>query len=189
MHGGREGVVGGLAHVHIVVRMAELPPGQFVCPVGDHLVGVHVGLGARPRLPDHQREMAVERPGRHLTGCGFDHSQFFRRHLFRQQLMVCPGGCLLQNAEGVGDLPRHGFDAHADGEVIPASLCLRAPVSVGGDADLTHGIVFNPVGHTALNSVSEVLFSSYVSGPVLSIIAEQKPHPAAACRRMINPLS
>ncbi len=51
---------------------AELAAGDLDRPVGDHLVGVHVGLGAAAGLPDDQREVVVElarrsprrRPGR-----------------------------------------------------------------------------------------------------------------------------
>ena len=45
------GVDGGLA--------AELAAEQLDGAVGDDLVGVHVGLGAGPRLPDYQREVVV----------------------------------------------------------------------------------------------------------------------------------
>ena len=42
--------------------------GQLDGAVGDHLVGVHVGLGAAAGLPDAQREMVVERSRDHLVG-------------------------------------------------------------------------------------------------------------------------
>src|SRR3712207_8531112 len=37
-------------------------------PVGDHLVGVHVGLRARARLPDHKREFGIEPALDHVLG-------------------------------------------------------------------------------------------------------------------------
>ncbi len=41
--------------------LASKRPAQFqVRQIGDHLVGIHVGLGARAGLPDRQREMLVE---------------------------------------------------------------------------------------------------------------------------------
>ena len=46
MQSRRKCVVRGLAHIHIIIRMAELLPGQFVCPVGNHFVGIHIGLSA-----------------------------------------------------------------------------------------------------------------------------------------------
>ena len=65
VHRGREGVVRGLAAIDVVVGMdrrlaAALARQHLVGPVGDHLVGVHVGLGAGAGLPDHQRELVVE---------------------------------------------------------------------------------------------------------------------------------
>ena len=46
---------------------AELAAQHFVGPIGDHLVEVHVGLGAGPGLPDHQRKMPVELAVDHLA--------------------------------------------------------------------------------------------------------------------------
>ena len=43
------------------------PPLELDGPVGDDLVGVHVGLRAAARLPDAQRELVVERALGHLA--------------------------------------------------------------------------------------------------------------------------
>ena len=72
VHCGRERVVRRLAHIDVVVGMhrclgAELAAQQFIGAIGDHLVEVHVGLGARTGLPDHQRKMIVELAVDHLT--------------------------------------------------------------------------------------------------------------------------
>ena len=72
MHRGRERVVRRLAHIDVIVGMnrllgAELAAQQFVGAVGDHLVEVHVGLGAGAGLPDHQRKMIVELAVDHLA--------------------------------------------------------------------------------------------------------------------------
>ena len=73
---GGEHVVGALAHVHVVVGMDRLlgveavAAGQFDRPVGDHLVDVHVGRGARAGLINVQRELVVELAGGHLAGGG-----------------------------------------------------------------------------------------------------------------------
>ena len=71
VHRGREAVVRRLAHVDVIVGMhrrfrAELAAEHFVGAVGDHLVDVHVGLGAGAGLPDHQREVIVELAVDHL---------------------------------------------------------------------------------------------------------------------------
>ena len=62
VHRGRERVVGRLAHVHVIVGMhrllgAQRAADQLDAPVGDHLVDVHVRLGARAGLPHVQREL------------------------------------------------------------------------------------------------------------------------------------
>jgi hypothetical protein len=65
VHGRREGVVRRLAHVDVIVGMhgllgAHLAAQHFDGAVGDHLVGVHVRLGAGAGLPDDEREVIVE---------------------------------------------------------------------------------------------------------------------------------
>ena len=60
VHGGGEGIVGGLRHVDMVVGVQKLLARDVVAAVGDDLVGVHVGLGAAARLPHHQREVVVQ---------------------------------------------------------------------------------------------------------------------------------
>ena len=57
VHGRGVGVVGALRLVDMVVRVNRLLGPEATShdldgPVGDHLVGVHVALGARTRLPD-----------------------------------------------------------------------------------------------------------------------------------------
>ena len=64
VHRRRIGVVRGLAHVDVVVGMNRLLAAHFAaehldCAVGDHLIGVHVGLGAGAGLPHDQREVVV----------------------------------------------------------------------------------------------------------------------------------
>ena len=73
MHGRREGVVGGLATIDVVVGVDGLlrpafATGQLNRTVADDLVGVHVGLGARTGLEDHQRELVIEFSGDDLVG-------------------------------------------------------------------------------------------------------------------------
>ena len=61
-HGGGKGVVRGLAAIDVIIGMnrrfaAHLAAQNLDRPVRNHLIGVHVGLGAGAGLPDHQREM------------------------------------------------------------------------------------------------------------------------------------
>ncbi len=54
---------------------AALAAEHLVGAVGDHLVEVHVGLGAGAGLPDHQREMIVELAVDHLLRGADDRSR------------------------------------------------------------------------------------------------------------------
>src|SRR5215475_7010919 len=61
VHGRGKGVVGRLGAIDVVVRVhrllrAELAPEKLDGAVADDLIGVHVALGAAPRLPDHRGE-------------------------------------------------------------------------------------------------------------------------------------
>ena len=67
VHGRGEHVVGGLAHVDVVVGVRALA-GE----VGDHLVGVHVRRGARAGLEDVDRELVVELAGGDAVAGGRD---------------------------------------------------------------------------------------------------------------------
>ena len=61
--------------------MAQLFTGKLVGAVGDDLVGVHVGLRAGARLPDHQREMVVQFAVDDLGGGLLDDGELFIGHL------------------------------------------------------------------------------------------------------------
>ena len=147
VHGRGEGVVRGLAHIHVVVGVQNLCPCDFVAAVGNDLVGVHVRLGTRPRLPDHQGEMLQQRAVHHLVTSRFDGGQFFGGHLFGTECVVGNGGGFFQHTEGVDNLGGHGFDADTDFKIFVASLGLCSPKTVGGDFNLAHRIVFNTEIH------------------------------------------
>ena len=73
VHGGGEGIVRRLRHVDVIVGMNRLlrsqhAARQFNGAVGDHLVDVHVGLGAAAGLPDAQRELLVQFAGDDFIG-------------------------------------------------------------------------------------------------------------------------
>ena len=147
VHRGREGVVGRLGHVDVVVRVQELFACDLVAAVGNDLVAVHVGLRAGAGLPDDQREVVQQLAGDDLVGGLLDGGQLFRGHLFRAQSAVGPRRGLLQNAKCVDDLSRHRLNADADREVVVAALGLCAPVFVGRDPDLAHRVVLHAVFH------------------------------------------
>ena len=71
--------------------------GQLDGPVGDHLVGVHVGLGPAAGLPDAQGEVLVER-ARRVTSPAAPHDQLGQLGVELAQLGVghappLPSGC------------------------------------------------------------------------------------------------
>ena len=159
VHGRGERIVGGLGHVDVVVGMEQLLPCQLVAAVGNNLVGIHVGLGTGTGLPDHQREVLVELAAHDLIAGLGDDFQLLRRHLLRLQGMVGHGRRLLENAEGIGDLPRHGLNSHADLKVLMAALGLRRPVLVGWHLHFSHGVPLNTIFHLCSP------FSSSVAAP------------------------
>ena len=55
-----EGVVGRLAHVNVVIRVAELFACNLVGTVCNNLVCVHIALGAATCLPYNEREVVVQ---------------------------------------------------------------------------------------------------------------------------------
>jgi hypothetical protein len=141
VHRRREGVVGGLRHVDVVVRVERLLRAEHAAleldgPVGDDLVGVHVGLGPAAGLEDAERELLVEGPVGYLgRGLG---DPFGRARIELAEIRVDEGRGPLQDAEGPDD--RAGHRLVADVEVVQRTGCLGAPVHLGRDLDLTHAV-------------------------------------------------
>ena len=115
---------------------AELAAEQFVGAVGDHLVEVHVGLGAGAGLPDHQREMIVELALDHLAGGADDGAGAAR--IEQAEFPVGLRGGELDDAERMDDRHRHAV--LADLEVLPRAFGLRAPIAIGGNVDRTETV-------------------------------------------------
>ncbi len=147
VHGRRHRIVGRLRHVDVVVRMdgifgAEDAAQDLDRPVGDDLVQIHVGLGARSGLPDGQGEMIVPLAFGDLA-CGLiDGVAQFGVELAK--LHVGPRGGLLLPGESADQGPRHG--AFADREVFQGALGLRPPIAVGGNLYLADGVFLDAVG-------------------------------------------
>ena len=139
VHRGRERVVRGLREVDVVVRVhgglrAELAPRDLDRPVRDDLVHVHVGLGARPRLPHVEGEVVVEGAGEDLVGGRDD--QVRQRPVQQAAIRVLHRGGLLEEGESAHHLHRHAVRRRiADREVMQRPLGLRAPIAVGRDLD------------------------------------------------------
>src|SRR5882762_4423182 len=142
-------VVRGLTAVDLVVGMhaallAALASQELARPVGEHLVHVHVGLGARARLPHHQRKFAVVLSGEHLVGGGGDGVRLLLGELL--QLYVHARTRALDERERADQLQGHALAGNA--EILERALRLRAPQPVGGNADLAEAVVLDAViGH------------------------------------------
>jgi hypothetical protein len=155
VHGGGEAVVGTLRAVDVVVGMhrrlaAARIAGQFVGAAGDHLVDVHVGLGAAAGLPDHQREVLVVAACEDLVGGLFDQPGDFRRQF--AEVVVDPRGGFLDQRQGVDHGERHALAA--DGEVLQRALGLGAPVGVVGHLYGAQAIGFGPAHECSPGCVS-----------------------------------
>src|SRR5271156_6645087 len=121
---------------------AHFAAGHFYGAIGDHLVDVHVGLGAAAGLPDAQWEMIVELAGDDLVGGLGDELRFFWGEL--AQVLIYEGGGFFEDAEGADEFRRHGV--FADVEVDQGAGGLGTVVAVGGDVDLAHAVGFRAGG-------------------------------------------
>ncbi len=133
-NGGGVGVVGGLRHVHVVVRMQVLVFALGVAhrlepEVGDHFIGIHVGRSAGAALDHVHHELLVvltaNQPGAALTD----------RHVLGlgqvAQLTVGICRCLLDHRQG-DDQFRVMRQRHAgEAEVVQCAQGLDAVVGVG----------------------------------------------------------
>src|SRR5437763_17144456 len=64
MDSSRDNVIGGLAEVHMVIRMdlagAKRATNEFASAIGNDLVGIHIGRSARTGLKNIQDKMAIK---------------------------------------------------------------------------------------------------------------------------------
>ena len=115
---------------------AEFAAQQHVGAVGDHLVEVHVGLGAGAGLPDDQREVIVELAFDHFP-CRADDGAGAAR-IEQSEFPVGLGGGEFDEAERMDDRDRHAI--MADLEILSRAFGLRAPIAVGGNVDRTETV-------------------------------------------------
>ncbi len=114
MHGRGESIVGTLGAVYIIVRMnrlfgTALAAGQFDGAIGDHLVRIHIRLGAAARLPDDQREMRIQYAFDHFVRSAHNQLRFFRRKA--AQLLIADRGRFFQNAQRANHFARKAIAA------------------------------------------------------------------------------
>ena len=126
--------------VHVVVGMDRLlrthhSAGELDGAIGDHLIGVHVGLRARSGLEHHQRKLAVQLPVDHLLGRPDDQVDLVARQL--AQFAVSQRGAFLEDAERADHRPAPAVALHADREVAMRPLRLCAPQMVRRNFDVS----------------------------------------------------
>ena len=149
VHRRRECVVRRLAAVDVVVGVdwllrAHHATSDLNRPVRDHLVGVHVRLGAAAGLEDHQRKLVVELPGDHLIRRL--HDQLHRLGGQLAEFAVGERRTLLEDPEALLDGAAPLETLNADLEVVPRAFRLCPPVAVGGDVHVTHAVRLDAEG-------------------------------------------
>jgi len=193
VHDGGEGVVRGRAHVDVIVGVhrllgTHLSTENLDRAVGDDFVRVHVGLGARPGLPNDERKVVKQLAGDDFVGGLLDRLAELR---IQSVGHIDGRGRALQDSESLHDGRGHPVEGLVDLEVgeraiaapsaktFPAAsrptppvewytpLRLRSPVLVILDFDVAEGVL--------LDSGSVCL-----SSPIPSASAPHpNPHPKA----------
>ncbi len=148
VHGRGERVVGGLRHIDVVIRVdrilaAEDAARQLYRPIGDHLVDVHIGVGAAAGLPDSQGKMVIEPAFDDLLGGLDDQIRFLLRQQAR--LLIDERGGLLQHSERHNNLVRHLLGA--DVEIPERARRLGPIVGIFGHFHFAQRILFGPERH------------------------------------------
>jgi len=143
------GVVRRLRAVHVVVGMQELVlalamPEPLEGPVGDHLVGVHVGRGAGSALDHVDDEVLVQLAGDDLVAGGDDR---LRLPLVEHaELGVRLRRRLLHQREGAHEVLEAAQLDAGEGEVLHAAQRLHAVVDVIGQLALADQVVLASPG-------------------------------------------
>ena len=127
------------------MNLNEVIAKQHVGAVGDHLVEVHVALGARAGLPHHQGKVVVELALDHLARGADDRVRPAR--VDEAELAIGLGCGQLDDAERMHERNRHAVFPNT--EILPGALGLRAPIAVGGDLDRTKAVGLDPGGRAA----------------------------------------
>ena len=149
VHHRRKRVVRRLPAVDIIVRMdrflrADYAARQLNRTVGDHLVRVHVRLRAGPGLEHDERKLGVQTTVDDLLRRAHD-----QRHLVGGQLAERAVGlsrAFLENPERANNRPSPAKPVDADRKVVDRALRLRAPQTIGRDADFAERVLLHTVG-------------------------------------------
>src|SRR5690625_1955134 len=136
---GWEGVVGGLAHVHVVVRVQL--NAILLGEGSDDLVGVHVGRGTRTGLENIDWELSIVLAGGDILASSDDSVGDFAVQCTGILVDLCT--CSLQKTH-CADLRRLQATA-GDWEVLNCTLGLCAPQCVLRNLYFAHRVMFDAV--------------------------------------------
>ena len=142
MHRGGENVVGRLAEIDVIVGVhlpgfATSAAEQFRGTIGEHLVQVHVGLGAGARLPDGQGKLFRVAACQHFIGGLHDGCRLVR--IQQAQVAVDERAGALDRGECKDELLRHVFGGNM--KMLERTLGLRAPETLSRDLDGAERVV------------------------------------------------
>ena len=169
VHGRGKRVVGTLGHIHGIVGVKQLLPRQRVAPVGDHLVDVHVGLGAAAGLPDGQGKFLVQLSRGDLVAHPRDQLRAALIQLAHPA--VGPRRRFFQNGEGPDDLRRHPI--LPNGKILKAALRLRSPEPLPGNGHLSQRVMLHPYVHPVVLSFFTVCVRAAGAGRIVFFIIRQ----------------
>ncbi len=146
VHDGGDDVVARLAVVDVVVGMhgpaAEGFAEQLAGPIGDHLVGVHVGAGSGAGLEDVEGEVVVQIADDHLfSGV---HDRQGGALVDQAELPVDLGGMFLDHAEGAQE--GSGKADPRDRKIVAGPCGLGSVEGFGGHGHGAHGVLFDAGG-------------------------------------------
>src|SRR6516225_11289455 len=123
---------------------AKWSAGELATSIGDHLVYVHVELGAAAGHPDMQGKHVAMLPGQNLVAGLND--QLVTLIIEPFAIVVRDGGGLLQGGIGRDHLARD--QVSPDAEMLERTLSLRTPQLVVGDFNDTEAVsLFSHLGH------------------------------------------
>jgi hypothetical protein len=164
-------VVGGLAHVDVVVRVdgalrADLTAEKLDRPVRDDLVGVHVGRGPGASLEYIQDEGVIEGALNDLLGSL--HDGVLELLVEEAQLVVHDRGFELYGSQSLDKAARLAQVAY--GEVFEGASRLGAEKGVARDLDLPHRVALYPVRGLVLSHT----FSSSRSSNIQIILCSKR---------------
>ena len=134
---GRVSIVGGLGHVHIIIRVDDVIGALLLTEVlqrevGNNLVGVHIQRGTSATLENVQRELihAAALFQDLVAGPDDGFSLLLRQYV---QAAVCHGGRLLDLDHSANEV-RDGVDGHVRNlEILHGAYGVHTVVSVSGN--------------------------------------------------------